>query len=89
MIVYKARIFNSLGKYDLAKVLLLQNINGISDDDLLGSAYYVLAVSYHHLGQKDKSEELLIKSAELNDEFGMRWLKLRMAAELEKQINIK
>jgi tetratricopeptide (TPR) repeat protein len=88
MIVYKARIFNSLGEYNLAKVLLLQNINKISDEALLGHAYYVLATSYHHLGQKDKSEELLLKSAELNDEFGTRWLKLRMAAELEKQLTL-
>lgn len=88
MIVYKARIFNSLEKYNLAKVLLLQNINRISDDALLGLAYYVLAMSYHHLGQKDKSEELLLKSADLNNEFGMRWLKLRMAAELEKQLTL-
>ena len=87
MIVYKAKICNRLGYYNYAKKLLIQIINVISDEGLLGHAYYVLAMSYHHLGQMDKSYDLVIKSAELNDEFGMRWLKLKMAAEWQQQSN--
>ena len=87
MIVYKAKIFNINGSYDAAKNILNPIIPAIAEEGLLGHAYYVLAMSYHHLGQKDKSDEFLYKSAELNDEFGMRWLKLKMAAEWNQQMN--
>lgn len=87
MIVYKAKIFNINGSYDAAKKILNPIIPAIPDEGLLGHAYYVLAMSYHHLGQTDKSDELLYKSAELNDEFGMRWLKLKLAAEWNQQMN--
>lgn len=87
MIVYKAKIFNINGSYDAAKKILNPIIPAIADGGLLGHAYYVLAMSYHHLGQADKSDELLYKSAELNDEFGMRWLKLKIAADWNQQKN--
>ena len=87
MIVYKAKIFNINGSYDAAKNIVNPIIPVIADEGLLGHAYYVLAMSYHHLGQTDKSDEFLYQSAELNDEFGMRWLKLKLAAEWNKQMN--
>ncbi|QQS37124.1 MAG: tetratricopeptide repeat protein [Ignavibacteriales bacterium] len=87
MIIYKAKIFNINGSYDAAKNILNPIISAIADEGLLGHAYYVLAMSYHHLGQTDKSDEFLYQSAELNDEFGMRWLKLKLAAEWNKQMN--
>lgn len=87
MIVYKAKIFNINSSYDAAKRILNPIIPAIADDGLLGHAYYVLATSYYHLGQSDKSDEFLYKSAELNDEFGMRWLKLKLAAEWNQQMN--
>ncbi|MBS4033429.1 MAG: tetratricopeptide repeat protein [Ignavibacterium sp.] len=87
MIVYKAKIFNINGSYDPAKKILNPIIPAIADDGLLGHAYYILATSYYHLGQTDMSDEFLYKSAELNDEFGMRWLKLKLAAEWNQQMN--
>lgn len=87
MIVYKAKIFNINGSYDAAKNIVNPIIPVIADEGLLGHAYYVLATSYYRLGQTDKSDEFLNKSAELNDEFGMRWLKLKLAAEWNQQIN--
>lgn len=87
MIVYKAKIFNINGSYDAAKNILNPIIPAIADEGLLGHAYYVLAMSYYHLGQTDKSDEFLYKSADLNDEFGMRWLKLKLAAEWNQPMN--
>ena len=87
MLVYKAKIFNITDSYDAAIKILTPFIHAITDDGLLGHAYYVLATSYYHLGQTEKSDEFLYKSAELNDEFGMRWLKLKMADDLNQQMN--
>lgn len=85
MTVYKAKIFNRKGFYSTAIKLLNPMISVISDSELLGHAYYVLAMAYYQLGQLKRSEKLLLKSAELNDEFGVRWIKVRMAAEWEQQ----
>jgi|GEM_PF-3771349 len=88
MLVYKGRILNRKGYYSTAKDLLNSILPNIKDSEVLGHAYYVLAMAYHQLGQTDKSEALLLESASLNDEFGMRWWKLRMSAEFEKENKI-
>ena len=72
----KAKILIWCGEYNEAIELMNSILSEILDESTLGHAYYIMALAYYKLTRMIDAEKYLLKSAALNDEFGVRWLRV-------------